>query len=136
MTLPPSQHCRALAAAFFVGLLGDAALQALAAGPMPNLAGLSPYFARHGVFEAMCIAAGIMWIATWAYLQLGLPWHPVPLFAYGAALDVVWWGLNLMPTLEDTYYAAMSGPLSALWGGIPMLLVYYAHAAVERASAY
>jgi len=108
--------------AFFIGMIGDFILQQIV-NYKGNFAGLKDYFKQHGVFESLCIAGGIMFISTYIYQQLKLPLKPLPLFIYGGILDVLWRQLNLMPSLEHTYYAALNPIQSFFWGGAPMLLI-------------
>ena len=116
---------------FFIGVIGDAILQMITKyrdSQGKNFAGLRDYFKHHGIFESLLIAGGIMFICTYLYLILGLPLSPpksLPyLFIYGGLLDVLWRQLNLMPSLEHTYYAALNPVLSFIWGGIPMLMIH------------
>ena len=111
-----------LTKAFFIGLLGDAILQ-LVVKQRGNFAGLRGYFEQHGIFESMCIAAGIMFLVTWIYLKTGLPLTYPYLFIYGGLLDVLWRQMNLMPSLKNTYYAALTPLQSFIWGGIPLLSI-------------
>ena len=108
--------------AFFIGIIGDATLQ-LIVKIKGNFAGLKGYFEQHGIFESMCIAGGIMFIATYLYKQMKLPLTIPYLFIYGGILDILWRQLNLMPSLEHTYYDALNPIQSFIWGSIPMLLI-------------
>lgn len=108
--------------AFFIGMIGDAILQIIVK-MKGNFAGLKGYFEQHGIFESMCIAGGIMFISTYIYKQLKLPLKLVPLFIYGGILDILWRQLNLMPSLEHTYYAALNPVQSFIWGSIPMMMI-------------
>jgi hypothetical protein len=114
-----------LVKSFFIGFIGDALLQIITA-QKGNFAGLRDFYARHGIFESLCIASSIMFLSTWCYLKLGLPITYPFLFLYGGMLDVLFRQCNLMPTLQNTYYSALPWWLSFLWGGIPMMMVLYA----------
>lgn len=107
---------------FFIGLLGDFILQQIVKY-RGNFAGLRDYFGQHGILESMMIGAGIMFIATYVYEQLKLPLTPIYLFIYGGILDILFRYLNLMPSLEHTYYSALNPIQSFIWGGIPMLMI-------------
>ena len=108
--------------AFFIGMIGDFTLQQIVKYK-GNFAGLRDYFKQHGVFESLCIAGGIMFISTYIYQQLKLPLTIPYLFIYGGILDVLWRQLNLMPSLEHTYYAALNPIQSFIWGSIPMMMI-------------
>lgn len=108
--------------AFFIGIVGDMILQTIVK-LRGNFAGLKGYFEQHGIFESLCIAGGIMFIVTYIYQQTGLPLTIPYLFIYGGLLDILFRYLNLMPSLEHTYYAALNPIQSFFWGGAPMLLI-------------
>ena len=108
--------------AFFIGMIGDSILQMIVRY-RGDFAGLKGYFEQHGIFESLCIAGGIMFIATYIYQQLGLPMKIIPLFIYGGILDILWWKFNLMPSLEHTYYAALNPIQSFFWGGFSTILI-------------
>jgi len=108
--------------AFFIGLVGDLILQQIVKYK-GNFAGLRDYFNQHGILESMMIGAGIMFIVTYVYQQLKLPLTVPYLFIYGGILDILWRQLNLMPSLEHTYYAALNPIQSFIWGGLPMLMI-------------
>lgn len=111
---------------FFIGFFGDALLQLIVryyTQKGRNFAGLHGYFAQHGVFESLCIAGGIMFLATFVFMKLKIPINMINLFIYGGLLDVLWRQLNLMPSLKNTYYATLNPVESFIWGGIPMLLI-------------
>ena len=108
--------------AFFIGLIGDLTLQSIVK-LKGNFAGLKDYFMLHGIFESACIAGGIMFIATYVYQRLKLPLTIPYLFIYGGILDILWRQLNLMPSLEHTYYAALNPIMSFIWGSIPMMMI-------------
>ena len=108
--------------AFFIGMIGDLTLQQIVKY-QGNFAGLRDYFNQHGILESMMIGAGIMFIATYVYQQLKLPLTVPYLFIYGGILDILFRQLNLMPSLEHTYYAALNPIMSFIWGGIPMIMI-------------
>jgi hypothetical protein len=64
-----------------------------------------------------------MYVCTYGFLLTGLELNAFNLFIYGGVMDVLWRQGNLMPTLQHTYYAALSPLLSFIWGGIPMMLI-------------
>ena len=108
--------------AFFIGMLGDFILQNIVKFK-GNFAGLRDYFLQHGMFESLCIAGGIMFLSTYIYEQTGLPLTVPYLFIYGGILDILFRQLNLMPSLEHTYYAALNPIQSFVWGSIPMIMI-------------
>jgi hypothetical protein len=108
--------------AFFIGLFGDMILQTIVKFK-GNFAGLKGYFKQHGILESIMIGAGIMLISTHFYELTKLPITFPYLFIYGGILDILWRQLNLMPSLEHTYYAALNPIESFIWGGIPMIMI-------------
>lgn len=108
--------------AFFIGVIGDLTLQ-LIVKMNGEFAGLKDYFKQHGILESSMIAGGIMFISIYVYQLLKLPLTIPYLFIYGGILDILWRQLNLMPSLEHTYYAALTPFQSFIWGGIPMLMI-------------
>ena len=111
-----------LTKSFFIGVLGDMTLQIIVK-LNGNFAGLKGYFEQHGILESFMIAGGIMFVSTYIYKQLKLPLTIPYLFIYGGILDILFRQLNLMPSLEHTYYAALNPVQSFIWGGIPMLMI-------------
>ena len=107
---------------FFIGFFGDLILQIIVK-IRGNYGGLNDYFQIHGPLESMMIGAGIMFILTYIYQLLKLPFKPIPLFLFGAIADVIWRQLNLMPTLKNTYYKILTPIESAFWGGFANLLL-------------
>ena len=108
--------------AFFIGVIGDITLQSIVK-LKGNFAGLRDYFIQHGIFESFLIGGGIMFIATYFYQMTKLPMTLPYLFIYGGILDIIWRQLNLMPSLEHTYYKALNPIESFIWGGIPMIMI-------------
>lgn len=108
--------------AFFIGVLGDMILQTIVK-LKGNFAGLKGYFEQHGILESLMIAGGIMFISTHFYQLAKLPITIPYLFIYGGILDILWRQLNLMPSLENTYYKAVNPIQSFIWGGIPMMMI-------------
>ena len=108
--------------AFFIGVFGDLTLQ-LIVKQQGDFAGLRDYFSQHGIMESAMVGGGIMFLATWIYLKLNLPLKIAPLFIYGGILDIIWRHLNLMPSLENTYYKKLTPFWSFIWGGIPMIMI-------------
>lgn len=107
--------------AFLVGVVGDIFLQ-LYIRLFRDLAGLKPYFQRHYPFESVCIAAATMYIVAYLYELTGLPLTIPYLFIFGGIADIVWRQFKLMPSLDQTYYKALTPIESFIWGGIPMVL--------------
>ncbi len=112
-----------LEVAFWVGFARDALLQIITY-MRGNLAGLREYFQMHGRLEAMCIAAGTTWLALRLFIAIGLPFEPLPLFLWGAALDVMWRQAHMMKTLNRTYYRHMSWWWSIICAGISLAAVW------------
>ncbi len=110
--------------AFCIGVIGDLILQAIVC-LRGNFAGLQGYFKQHGIFESFLIGGGIMLISTHLFQELKLPLTLPYLFLYGGVLDILWRQLNLMPSLEHTYYKALNPVESFFWGGIPMSLILF-----------
>jgi hypothetical protein len=115
-------NCNLLIKSFLVGFIGDAILQ-LIVYLRGDLAGLKGYFQQHGMFESLCIAGGIMFLATLLFLLLRIPFTLFNLFLWGGFLDILWRQFNLMDSLKDTYYASLSWWMTFIWGGIPMIMV-------------
>lgn len=108
--------------AFYTGVGGDLLLQVIAYG-RGDLSGLAEYYAKHGRFESLMIAGGMMMLFNDLY-ESTVPNTIEPAtgrFAAGAAIDVGFRVSRLAPTL-DPYYAALSTPLSAVYGGVSLLL--------------
>lgn len=105
---------------FFIGLFGDIILQGIVYF-RGNIAGLKKYFQIHGPFEAVLIAAGIMFISAYSFMLSGLKFSYTNLFIFGGILDLLWRYLRLMKSL-DSYYAALDPVTSFIWGGIPMII--------------
>jgi len=108
--------------AFLIGVVGDFILQIIVK-LKGDFAGLKDYFNQHGMMESLMIGGGIMLISTYLYQILKLPLTLPYLFLYGGILDILWRQLNLMPSLEHTYYAALTPFQSFIWGGIPMVMI-------------
>lgn len=106
--------------AFLVGFFGDIGLQTIS-NQRGNIAGLKPYFEKHGSHESALIAAGLMFLWAWIWELSGLPQNNFLLFLYGGVLDILYRNLNLMPSLEHTYYDAMDPISSFAWGGLPFV---------------
>ena len=106
---------------FFIGFFGDILLQ-LIVKVRGDIAGLAPYFKLHQPFESASIAGGLMFLVAYIYDKLGFKKSFINLFIYGGILDILWRNLNLMPTLEHTYYKALGPVVSFIWGGIPMVI--------------
>lgn len=107
---------------FVVGVVGDACLQ-LIVKMRGDFAGLRGYFEQHGPLESLCIAGGLMFALGWLYMIMaGEPSNLLYLFIFGGLWDVAFRQLNLMPSLQHTYYKALTPVQSFVWGGIPMVL--------------
>lgn len=109
---------------FFVGVIGDAILQMITYH-RGNFAGLRDYFKQHGIMESLMIAGGIMFVAAYVWNTTWLETTWLNIFIYGGILDIIWRQGNLMPSLRNTYYAALSPVVSFIWGGIPMVMALY-----------
>lgn len=83
--------------------------------------GLLPYFAQHGVWESVTIAAGMLTTFYAFYALFGLKWTYARMVVYGIVLDFVFRTLNIYPSLRP-YYKHMTYFWSAVWGAIPMIL--------------
>ncbi len=105
---------------FIVGVVGDTALQLLSPS-FPGW-GLQPYFELHGPLESVFIAGGMMYGFARALEAVTEPTVLVA-FVYGVGLDFAFRGLRLFPSL-DSYYDSLSVPLTALWGGLPMVMAF------------
>lgn len=108
--------------ACLVGFLGDALLQALVNNGVGDW-GLSSYFAQHGRYESMFVAAGMLGVFYALYIALGLPIKVLWLAVYGVILDLVFRKTVLFPSLQG-YYAHLGYIESAVWGAIPLVLPY------------
>lgn len=102
----------------FTGFLGDLGLQTLDRGTW----GLTEYFQKHGKLDSMFIASGMMSIFGGLFvLSTGRPPTYPEAFLYGGSLDLLFRYLRPMTSLNG-YYAALSPPVSFVWGGIPFLM--------------
>lgn len=115
--------------AFFVGALGDGFLQLFNKTIFPDIAGLDGYFKKHGSLEAMTIAGGMMFFFAIVYKTFKLPNIIWVVALYGIVWDLIFRLGRLYPSL-DGYYKKMNYFHSALWGAIPMLMVYFVTQAI------
>lgn len=104
-------------AAFWVGFVGDIFLQ-LTDNPSYHLTG---YFQRHGKFESVCIAGGMMYALASLFTLFARP-TLVSSALYGAGLDELFRTTRIFPSL-DGYYQ-IPRPWTLLWGAIPMMLAF------------
>ena len=107
--------------AFLVGVVGDLALQSFI-NNKNDLANLEQYFIQHGPLESATIAGGLMYAVSKVYELSELPLQPVPLFLYGGFLDIIFRQFHLYPSLNKTYYQALTPIQSWFWGGVPLVL--------------
>lgn len=113
-----------LALACLTGIVGDFILQMLVRNNMGGITGwgLKTYFSRHGHFESMFIAGGMMTLFYIIYLYvLKLPVKWYYLIIYGVILDLIFRTFMLFPSLKG-YYKYFNHIWSAIWAIIPMLI--------------
>lgn len=114
--------------AFVFGSIADLSLNYITRFDAFPDVGLRKYFKRHGVFEAMFIAGGLMFASTYIGLLLR-PGNPTRdggvlyLFVYGALIDILFREWHLMPTL-DGMYDVLRPSTSMLWAGGPLAASY------------
>lgn len=120
--------------ALMTGFVGDFLLQLLTfmgAGGETGW-GLNRYFAQHGRFESMFVAAGMMGIFYMIYVDiLGLELNWIYLSLYGVLLDLVFRLGMLFPSLIG-YYTHLNYFWSAVWGAIPMLLPFWINGIISK----
>ena len=107
---------------FIVGALGDISLQMYISN-YGDVAGLEEYFKQHGTNESIVIAGGLMAMAKFVFLALGLPNKPIPNFLFGGCVDIAFRYGHIFPSLEG-YYTSMNPFESFVWGGIPMVIPF------------
>jgi hypothetical protein len=118
---------------FLYGVVGDAALQAIAAYTSKGEEwGLNTHFKEHGKLASLFIAGG-MTTGTYALASFFSPYYGVPpygspsvvvLAITGLVLDVLFRTQMLMPSLRD-YYKKLSPWMSIFWASFPSALMHF-----------
>ena len=108
---------------FSVGVFGDAILQIIVNNSkLDNKWGLKSYFKKHGSFESLFIAGGMLHTFTLMYLSIDPTFNTIGLIIYGSLLDICFRYFYLFPSLND-YYKSNSSIITTFWGYFPFILI-------------